>query len=175
MSFYRKLVLSLMLGEAGPRAVAFAQLALAFRLSWFPLTAASRRDLRWGDDAMRDLRGWKVIQSTEIFASTQSLRPSACASSLSVICFWCFCLRSVVYVCNMSICWCAFIVDVLLLIGLGSRYILFPNAFNLLWTAVTVWSSGCVIYLCSCSIAFASVLSLLYTLRAHLHQIQRTD
>lgn len=48
MSFYRKLVLSLMLGEelAGPRVVALAQLALAFRLSWFPLTAASRRDLR---------------------------------------------------------------------------------------------------------------------------------
>lgn len=48
MSFYRKLVLSLMLGEelAGSRVVALAQLALAFRLSWFPLTAASRRDLR---------------------------------------------------------------------------------------------------------------------------------
>lgn len=118
MSFYRKLVLSLMLGEAGPRAVAFAQLALAFRLSWFPLTAASRRDLRWGDDAMRDLGGWKVIQSTEIFVSTQSLRPSACASSLSLICFWCFRLCSVVYVCNVSICWCAFILDVLLCVPL---------------------------------------------------------
>ncbi len=56
---HRKLVLSVMLGEdlAVLRVAELALLALAFRLSWFPLTAASRRDFRWGDDAMRDLRG----------------------------------------------------------------------------------------------------------------------
>lgn len=47
-SFHRKLVFSVMLGEdlAELRAAALALLALAFRLSWFPLTAASRRDFR---------------------------------------------------------------------------------------------------------------------------------
>lgn len=45
---YRKLVFSVMLGEdlAALRPAALALLALAFRLSWFPLTAASRRDFR---------------------------------------------------------------------------------------------------------------------------------
>lgn len=45
---HRKLVLRVMLGEdlAVLRAEALALLALAFRLSWFPLTAASRRDFR---------------------------------------------------------------------------------------------------------------------------------
>lgn len=45
---HRKLVLSVMLGEdlAPLREAELALLALAFRLSWFPLTAASRRDFR---------------------------------------------------------------------------------------------------------------------------------
>lgn len=47
-SSHRKLVLSVMLGEdlATLRAAVLALVALAFRLSWFPLTAASRRDFR---------------------------------------------------------------------------------------------------------------------------------
>lgn len=45
---HRKLVLRVMLGEdlAALRVAALALLALAFKLSWFPLTAASRRDFR---------------------------------------------------------------------------------------------------------------------------------
>lgn len=48
VSSHRKLVLSVMLGDdlAALRAAGLALLALAFRLSWFPLTAASRRDFR---------------------------------------------------------------------------------------------------------------------------------
>lgn len=53
--FHRKLVLSMMLGGdlAGLRAL--SPLGLAFKVSWFPLMAASKRDLKWGDDATRDL------------------------------------------------------------------------------------------------------------------------
>lgn len=44
-SSHRKLVLSVMLGE-DLGVLRAALLTLAFRLSWFPLTAASRRDFK---------------------------------------------------------------------------------------------------------------------------------
>lgn len=63
---HRKLVLSVILGEdlVGLRAATLALLALAIRLSWFPLMAASRRDFRSGEDEMRDLGGG--IQSINV-------------------------------------------------------------------------------------------------------------